>query len=224
MLFCPPGDMILLWHVPPKFRLKSVSSKSSCSKEAGGFTMITEDLSRFLTFEQQSGSPKKGESHFGLRNPNWDGKQLHLEFGISNCRCLPYVLLVASWTVLDLWTYTFDHLSRPRIKLKAVKYSIETSSNHPQRQPRINNPLGSWKMGGYHWSIRLSLPAGYPLKYPIINRGLWIWLWHYRILFHNSQPSARRFQILQSGSIWTFANPSAVPWRHLPSLIKVYRW
>ena len=60
---------------------------------------------RFLAFEQQSGSPKnpkKGESHFGLRNPNWDGKQLHLEFGISNCRCLPYVLLVASWTVLDL--------------------------------------------------------------------------------------------------------------------------
>ena len=38
-----PGDMIWLWHVPPKF-VKSVSSRSNCSKEAGGFTTITEDL------------------------------------------------------------------------------------------------------------------------------------------------------------------------------------
>lgn len=161
---------------------------------------------RFHQHSNSVGHPKKVKVISGWGTQT--GKTTTLGIWNQQVECLPYVLLVASWTVLDLWTYTFDQLSRPRIKLKAVKCSIETSSNHPQRQPRINNPLGCWKMGGYHWSIRLSLPAGYPLKYPIIiNHGLWIWVWHYRILFHNSQPSARRFQILQGGSIWTFANP-----------------
>ena len=103
---------------------------------------------------------------FWVEEPKLGWKTTTLGIWNQQVECLPYVLLVASWTVLDLWTYTFDHLSRPRIKLKAVNCSIETSSNHPQRQPRINNPLGCWKMGGYHWSIRLSLPAEYPLKYP----------------------------------------------------------
>ena len=224
--FAPQATWFCYGMCHPNSRLKSVSSRSSCSKEAGGFTMITEDLVRGFTNIRTAWVTQKRWKLFRVEEPKL-GKQPTLGIWNQQVECLPYVLLVASWTVLDLWTYTFDQLSRPRIKLKAVKCSIETSSNHPQRQPRINNPPWLLKNGRVPLKYQVITPCRVSLEISYNNKP---WFMNLGLTLQDSLPQLTTICSKVSGyskadRYGHLPTPSAVrPWRHLPSLIKVYRW